>query len=547
MQRFFCTVKLIVLLLFISSLSSQASEEKVGTSAASFLKIGIGARASGMGGASCALADDPTAIYWNPAGLAGIWSRQLTYGHNIWFKETTTGFLGFVHPFTDFSLGLGIDYLRMGEAEKTTELKPGGTGEKFRVEDDTAIFFSLSKKMKENLSLGMSIKHLSQKVADENANAYGADIGLLYRLPQLSLGLTIQNLGTEMKFADEKFPLPLNIKTGLAYKGIKNTILALDLNLPRDNKASYHLGGECRIGNVLALRAGYNSKIEEEGLSAGFGVKFKTIRLDMAYVHYGDLGSSCRISLLSRFGGQDIEDRRPARAGIPKADVREQKAEGREQRAEGREQKAEEVILPLALEVSDDGDTTGLNLIDGKSYYVNVRTSNKAELWSETGTSDGITVAKAPVVIEEEITVPGVTPSLPIEPMTSPLPPTPSEEVPKPETPINQSPLTNHHSPISMTAQVYEEPEYVKLYIHLKNTGDREIYTTLSDFTLLTEDSRTFRPDISWTYTTENHFLSGSLGSNSEKKGFLIFDAKEIPKSLTYEDLSGNKVSVLLP
>ena len=421
-------VNLIILLVLSFSLSSRASEEKVGTSAASFLKIGIGARASGMGGASCAVADDPTAIYWNPAGLAGIRSRQLTYIHNIWLFETATGFLGFVHPFKNVNLGVGIDYLTMGKETRTTGDDPQGTDEKFGIEDDRAIYFSLSKRMKENLSLGMSIKYLNQKVAEERAAGYGADLGLFYRLSKLNLGLLIQNLGPKMKFVKEEFSLPFNIKGGLSYKGIKNAILAFDVNLPRDNKTSYHLGGEYRIGNVLALRAGYNSKIEEEGLSAGFGVKFKMARfdaqLDAAYVPYGDLGDAYRVSLLTKFG----------------------RGKGEEEGEKGERKEKEEAQI-LALKVTDEGDytrdrtglfaswdevpktreyqyaigtspgevdilgwtsaggetrveVTGLNLADGQTYYVSIKAKKRRFLilpyWQAPGSSDGITVDSTP-------------------------------------------------------------------------------------------------------------------------------------------------------
>ena len=98
-----------------------------------------------------------------------------------------------------------------------------------------------------------------------------------------------------------------------------------------------------------------------------------------------------------------------------------------------------------------------------------------------------------------------------------------------------------------MAAQVHEDPDHVKLYVHLKNTGDKIIYTVLSNFTLLTENSQEIRPSISRTYVTEGHFFSGTLTPNSEAEGFIIFNTKELPKTLTYEDLSGNKVSVLLP
>ena len=310
---------LITLFVFISlQTGSWAGEEKVGTTTASFLKIGVGAKATGMGEAFGGIADNSTAIYWNPAGLGFLKTKELSYRHNIWFQETTHGFLGYAHPLQKFTLGVGIDYLTMGEIEETTEVSPQGTGKKLRAKDDTALFLSLSKRIKEALSLGINLKYIQQKIADERDAAYAADLGLLYKFSRLNLGLTLQNLGTNMKFADEEYSLPFNIKAGLAYKGIKNTTLALDVNLPKDNKTSYHLGGEYWIGGLLAVRAGYNSHISGndlgkfnlgEGLSAGFGVNLKAVRLDAAYISYGDLGDAYRISLQTRFGGEKTEDR----------------------------------------------------------------------------------------------------------------------------------------------------------------------------------------------------------------------------------------------
>ncbi|MDI6792436.1 MAG: PorV/PorQ family protein [bacterium] len=309
---------LITLFVFISlQTTSWAGEEKVGTTSASFLKIGVGAKATGMGEAFGGIADNSTAIYWNPAGLGFLKTNELSYMHNIWFQETTHGFLGYAHPLQGFTLGVGIDYLTMGEIEETTEVSPEGTGKKLAAKDDKALFLALSKRIKEDLSLGINLKYIRQKVADESANAYASDLGLLYKFSRLNLGLTLQNLGTNMEFADEESSLPFNIKAGLAYKGIKNTTLALDVNLPKDNKTSYHLGGEYWIGDLLAVRAGYNSHISGnelgkfnlgEGLSAGFGVNLKAVRLDAAYISYGDMGDAYRISLQTRFGEQKSED-----------------------------------------------------------------------------------------------------------------------------------------------------------------------------------------------------------------------------------------------
>ena len=70
----------------------------VGTSGAQFLKIGPGARVDSLGGAFGAIADDVTAIYWNPAGLSQLAATTPVSGtHTVWLADTRYNFLAFRH------------------------------------------------------------------------------------------------------------------------------------------------------------------------------------------------------------------------------------------------------------------------------------------------------------------------------------------------------------------------------------------------------------------------------------------------------------------
>ena len=64
--------------------------EKVGTFDGQFLKIGVGARAEGMGGAFVGVADDATALFWNAAGIARIDpdKSEFSFNHAVWLAET---------------------------------------------------------------------------------------------------------------------------------------------------------------------------------------------------------------------------------------------------------------------------------------------------------------------------------------------------------------------------------------------------------------------------------------------------------------------------
>src|SRR4030067_505451 len=72
----------LVLAAAVSLLASPASATKY---AAEFLKIPVGPRAMGMGGAFTAVADDATAPYWNPAGMVYLPYREVIVQHSEQF------------------------------------------------------------------------------------------------------------------------------------------------------------------------------------------------------------------------------------------------------------------------------------------------------------------------------------------------------------------------------------------------------------------------------------------------------------------------------
>ena len=62
-----------------------------GTSGASFLKLGAGARAGAMADANAALADDVYALYYNPAGLTQLTGPQIAGAHGPFRRDELRG------------------------------------------------------------------------------------------------------------------------------------------------------------------------------------------------------------------------------------------------------------------------------------------------------------------------------------------------------------------------------------------------------------------------------------------------------------------------
>src|SRR5450631_1540511 len=70
-----------------------AQSSDPGTTAANFLKLGIGPRAIAMGNAQVGLANDVYATYWNPAGLARLETPEAGFVQNQYLENISEQYL----------------------------------------------------------------------------------------------------------------------------------------------------------------------------------------------------------------------------------------------------------------------------------------------------------------------------------------------------------------------------------------------------------------------------------------------------------------------
>lgn len=280
----------------------------VGTTGAQFLKVGVGARPLAMGGAFSALADDVNAIYWNPGALTEVKRRNLALSYNSMFQDENQGFLAYAAPLKDDmgAFGVGINYLVVSNIEK----RAGDT----ETPDSTfsnqnfALNASYARpEVLERLSVGGSLKYIRETMDTFSANAVALDLGALYRtaIPNLAAGLSLQNLGTKIG----PDPLPLLFKGGAAYKLFDSRLaLASDLDwLAQDKRFYVDFGLEYWAQKALAFRAGYQLGRGGDqlggmvGLGAGVGLRLERLDIDYAFVPFGNLGDTHRMTLGFRF------------------------------------------------------------------------------------------------------------------------------------------------------------------------------------------------------------------------------------------------------
>jgi long-subunit fatty acid transport protein len=111
--------------------------QRAGISTAQFLKIGVGGRATAMGDAFVAIANDVSALYWNPAGLTQVSRKSESCFLTIeWVVDINHDFVGAVYHLDDANtFGVSLTALSMDEMKVTTEYAPFGTGEYFGFSD----------------------------------------------------------------------------------------------------------------------------------------------------------------------------------------------------------------------------------------------------------------------------------------------------------------------------------------------------------------------------------------------------------------------------
>lgn len=289
MRTILVPVMIIGALLFSPHLSWATSP---GTTAANFLKIGVGARGAALGDALTAVVDDSTSLYWNPAGLARMKERQLSATYNMWLAGINQGYVSIGVPLSGRGIVAGdINYVDMGAFDgRDVSGNPTGTF------SASALTFKVgyADRLTRKLLWGVSAGIVQDTIAGSTTSTYAANLGLIFQSSDsLSFGLTLQNIGGELRGS----PLPFIVKLGAAFSG-KSSLYLLDIAKPIDSDVSFALGVEWWLQDLIALRVGYkSSKDTQDGITAGLGFKTGTLQVDYAYTPYGELGSTHKVSV----------------------------------------------------------------------------------------------------------------------------------------------------------------------------------------------------------------------------------------------------------
>jgi len=334
----------ILLLLVISNSYGQLerSTSKVGTTAATFLKINAGARAIGMAGAFVAMENDIYSIYYNPAGLSRITGTgSAAFNHANWLADMSYDFAALSLNLGDIgSMALSLISFSVPEEKVRTFDNPEGDG-RYWDASSLALGVSYARNLTDNFSIGFNFKYIRDQVWDMSASSFAIDAGTMYTTPfnGLRIGASISNFGTKMKLEGRNtyfnvdpnnnpnsgpnnipaeyrlsyYDIPLSFRVGLAMEVIKSQLLTLTTSVdavhPNDNTEYLNLGLELNFNNYFFARTGYKSlflRDSEQSLTFGFGLNYPVfndigLSLNYGFADYGRLKNVQFLDIVVRF------------------------------------------------------------------------------------------------------------------------------------------------------------------------------------------------------------------------------------------------------
>ena len=337
MKKIIIVVSCLLLVLLLAQ-TGAAQERKAGLTGAAFLKVGVGARQVAMGTATTALTGDVNQMFYNPAGIAMKDEKlQASFSYNKWIADIGHNSAAVSYNFEDIGT-IGVGFITFGlsgiAADRDIPVDPALAP--FQIETlnsstydyrDMAYQVTFSRWVISNLALGVTVRGVTEKIDGMSTTAVALDFGSVYNVGVLdwTIAARFNNLGSDMKYYDIAFGLPLQFSIGTAMVPIKagdsKILVAVDATKPQDGPLYFFSGIEYSFMDMFALRGGYkfnysgtsetpglgtlavNSTIE--GLSLGAGVQYELegtgiIGVDYSFTQMNLLDNVHRFTL--RFG-----------------------------------------------------------------------------------------------------------------------------------------------------------------------------------------------------------------------------------------------------
>ncbi|MBX3008556.1 MAG: PorV/PorQ family protein [Melioribacteraceae bacterium] len=281
-------IKKIILTLFCAS---TIFAQSAGNTGVSFLKLGFGARNIALSDLGVVGTNDLSAAYYNPAYLSYSPKTQISFTHNSLFSDLNSEILGSSFQLFGLNMGLILNTTSINDIEVRNV--PGDALTKI-----SANYFagglSAGFGIAEKVHIGATYKVIYESLFSDQATGYAFDFGAMYSgiIENMNLGITLRNIGSMNQLRNKVSTLPSDLRIGLSY----------NFNLPEyfidlaaiggfqkyleQDESHFHVGAEALYDKMFAARLGFASGYDSKSITTGFGIIYKGLNIDYAYVPF---------------------------------------------------------------------------------------------------------------------------------------------------------------------------------------------------------------------------------------------------------------------
>jgi hypothetical protein len=290
-----------------------------------------------MGGAFSAMADDISALYWNPAGIANLSGVTAGASTTLWFGNVTENFVAVTLPVSDkYRAGFALTLVDYGNLAKSTIQQDANAGSYNA--NDLSFAATIAGSLTDRFSFGATAKYLQSSISDMSASGFAFDAGSRYLTDfyHMRIAMDLTNLGPDRSFSGNSldfiannpnvnavrdslsgtlntgtYPLPLIFRIGVATDVLQGTVenqklnMDFDFSTHSDGPEQYNLGAEYVWNDMASLRAGYAFNQDELGFGIGAGFHYKSEDfsgvIDYSFNTTKNLGGVHQISISANF------------------------------------------------------------------------------------------------------------------------------------------------------------------------------------------------------------------------------------------------------
>jgi tetratricopeptide (TPR) repeat protein len=287
-KRVFWTI--LYSLFFLSAGISNGQEGDAGVE--SPFTIGLGARSLALGNTMTAYPNDPTAFFWNPAGMVVVDQKGVDISLATFFAGTKHIYLGYIHPTLNIGvIGFGLSWIGTDDIVQRSWTTAGTIQEAANPVGFWwgKLTIAYARTILKGFSLGLNLNIDRQELGSYSANGFDVDFGVHYTIPadrgflkNLYFGFSAASVfSSRLRLGVTAEAIPYNARAGIAKKfEIRNSadyfLLSADIEKGEYKQLRYHIGAEYGFNNIVFLRAGADNGY----LGFGGGIRYHTFQID---------------------------------------------------------------------------------------------------------------------------------------------------------------------------------------------------------------------------------------------------------------------------